>query len=367
MPELAEPIQPPALNTGAAPQPSITPAPSAPGYFSIDTSEVDDATIAELRKLGVPESELGIDPEPSTLSDAATQTKNRVTPPPAEETAAATAPETPEQKIARLERELAEAKKDEKGSGGEEGKRSEAPSAELPPVAQPLPGQPLATIATEPHLAAIADSAKALKTWAFAHRDGGELPLELAQKMEDAEALIAGRARVEVKEAPIYTAEHAARLHELAERMLEEDLPVRRQFLQLETGALAKVRETAPAMLDAKSEEGQAFRAFIQQYPQVRGIPAWPLLVRDWTTGYLANKAAASAAKPEPKPAPAAKAPEVATPGGGSAPLAPAAPIGGNATGGVPVSQKALDEAEARLATGSATEADMLLLSAHAV
>lgn len=366
MSALAEPIQPPALDTGAAPQPSITPAPSAPGYFSIDTSEVDDATIAELRKLGVPESELGIEPEPnSRIGEAA------VAPDGGAAAAPAATPEpkaeTDAEKIARLERELAEAKKDEKGSGGEEGKRSEAPSAELPPVAQPLPGQPLATIATEPHLAAIADSAKALKTWAFAHRDGGELPLELAQKMEDAEALIAGRARVEVKEAPIYTAEHAARLHELAERMLEEDLPVRRQFLQLETGALAKVRETAPAMLDAKSEEGQAFRAFIQQYPQVRGIPAWPLLVRDWTTGYLANKAAASAAKPEPKPAPAAKAPEVATPGGGSAPLAPAAPIGGNATGGVPVSQKALDEAEARLATGSATEADMLLLSAHAV
>lgn len=125
--------------------------------------------------------------------------------------------------------------------------------------------------------------------------------MALANVMEQAEAAIGGRAAVPVTEAPFYTPEKRPG-SELSESMLAYDLPARRKFIQLETSALGKVRETAAPMLDAKTPEGQVFAAFLAEYPEFRGFPAWPLIVRDLTTGYLANKPKAAKPRRSPRP-----------------------------------------------------------------
>ncbi len=350
------------MSTATLPPP---PASTVTGFFSAASSEADDFTIAAAREAGVSDTDLGIEPAPAQEPGAETPPveAEELAPaastdePPAEEETPAE--ETPEAKIARLEAELAASK----------AAPAEPAPVSLPPLTSPLPGQPLATIASEDQFTLLADAAKQLRTWAFANRDGGELPLPLANLMERAEAALAGRNAAPLTEAPFYTPEQTAKLHELGEAMLTDHIPHRRQFMQVEAGALGKVRETAPAMLDAKTPEGETFTAFLKEYPEFRGFPAWPLIVRDLTTGYLANKPKAAGTKAAKAPALTIvpKPPEVQTQAGRSVPLAPAAPIGGSAIGGMPVSQARLDQASNRLDSGTASEEDMLILSAAAV
>lgn len=379
----------PAVASGdTRPTPGTAAAPLEAGYYSTAVSEADDADLAFARMAGIPEIELGIGAvttPPAAAPGAGSQESGAGgTPAAAPVVATPPAAETQEARVARLRAELAAAEAGQPvqtpappAPGSPEGRpplSAPAPSV-LPPLGGPMPGQPLAAVTGEQNFAFLAETAKRVKSWAFAHRDGGEMPADLASLLERSEALITGRQAAEVRDPRYFDAERTAHLHELSEAMLTEHLPAREQMVQAESRFLGQVTSETPEMLDVSKPEGQLFYRIVRAYPALRQYRDWPLLVRHIARDYKANATPAPAAAAVATPPATVAAAAAATPaaaaqvpaiGGGTVPLAPAGSIGGLSVGGAPVSQTRLDEAEARLNAGTFTEADLLLLSAAA-
>lgn len=402
----------PAAVPPAAPSPAATPAigtPAGPlevsfsGFYAPAISDADDSDLAFARAAGISDFELGIGaavpttpatgtpatpaaatPGATPLVGTAVQPVSGGTPAaPAPATPATPAAETAEQRIARLKKELAEAE------GGAPAAAGEAPALPvqtpaLPPIG-PAPGRPLAAVSGDQNFAFLAEAAKRMKQWAFAHRDGGDMPADLAALLERSEALIMGRQPAEVKEGRYFDAEKTAHLFTLSEEMIAEHLPARQRELAAENHFLGKIRTESATFLDPSKPEGQMFYRVAAAYPALRQYPDWPLLARHIARDYLANQesapaaaaanapggapagAAGAAALPGATATPAAAAATVPAVGGGTVPLAPAASIGGATLGGAPVSQARLNEAEQRMNAGTATDEDWQVLSASAV
>ncbi|HEV8383762.1 MAG TPA: hypothetical protein VGQ11_02745 [Candidatus Acidoferrales bacterium] len=251
-------------------------------------------------------------------------------------------------------------------------------SIELPALTAPLPGQPLALLTKPEQLNYAVDTARRLREWARANSQGGDMPVDLLTAVEKAQSLVLGRTPEEIKEGKYFDAEKAAEMFEQADRMINEYVPARRDFVQAENHYLGKLKAEVPESLDPKKPKGQVFARILHSYPQFRQFPEWPLLVRDLTDGFIANTpkagspAGGNSQVRTPAPAPVGsptgtKPAEVPVQGGGTAPLAPAAATSSAAPAGVPVSQARLDQANERMEKGTYTEEDLLILSAAAV
>lgn len=278
--------------------------------------------------------------------------------------------ETPAERVARLERELAEARGETLPASEAVTPAGEASGAQPPaaPLVVPTAANPLANLRTNEHFAVAEQSARSLKEWAYRNRDGGSLPPALLQQIENAEAVRTGRAPRTVSEPQSVDADTAATLYTQAERMLEQDLPARRQFVGAEQQALGLVRQSAPRLLDAKAPEGQFFQRFTQSYPQLMQSPEWPLIVRDLVTGYLANNPDAAKKAGAKMPAAGKKtAATVKNTKGQDVPFAGSAPVGGAAPAAPSYSQREVDGAYERLRKGKASEKDLSILGAAAV
>lgn len=376
---LAGPITPPSVVGAAAPASAeVTPTPNAtaatvipapapaaaPGTVagSLLNHEADDAMLAYARGLGV---DLG----------QATPAAEPV-PAPAPAPPAAPATETPAEKLARLKAETAALEKTLAPEGTPAPVAGERPVQDpvRPVLITPTADNPLVNLRTAEHLDLTERAARGLQEWAITHRnDGGELPLAVAQLVEDAEAARLGREPVKLTAPPVITADAVPQIELATAQMLGTHVAQRRQVLAGQAQALDAIRRDTPEFLDQAKETGQLYARVGQLYPQLAGLPEWPFIARDLVTGFLANRPKPAGAAPVQTPAPAAPVLTVLPPPtapdaqGRQVPIAPGAPIGGLAVSGRPISQKALDEAEARLNAGTASDADLTILSAAAV
>lgn len=375
---LAGPIAPPSVVGADAPAPAATsptaqaatvsaPAPPAdPGTVagSLLNHEADDAMLAYAAGLGV---DLGTAPVVTAPQPIA----------PTPVLPVVTDSETPAQKLTRLEAEAAELRKTLAPEGEPVPTAAippvQAPSAPAPaPIFTPTPENPLVNLRTVEHLDLTERAARGLQEWAIIHRaDGGELPLSVAQLVEDAEAARIGREPVKLTAAPVISAEAVPQIELATAQMLGTHVAQRRQVLAGQAQALDTIRKDSPAFLDQSKEEGQLFARVGQLYPQLAGLPEWPFIARDLVTGFLANRPAAKPAATTPAPSlqvlPAPTAPTAPDARGQQVPIAPGAPIGGLAPSGPPISQSRIDAAQQRLDAGTHNDDDLITLSAAAV
>lgn len=349
------------------PPPTLT---VVPGY------EADDALMSYAAQLGlskdlklpeVPAAAVAA-PGSQTAEVAAAVVPGSVTPattPPANE--------TPEAKIARLEAELVTAKAgnnlaaDGTPKAGELAAPGGSPAQPAVPIQAPSPENPLVNLRTPDAFTAAQTAASALKAWSIQHPEGGELPAQLAQLAENAEAHRTGRAPGTVQPVAVaIDADMARRIHANAEQLLDLHLPARQQFVQRENRAVQFVREQAPEMFDAAKPESTLFKGFIANYPQLLQIDHWPLIIRDLVKGHIAN----GVQTPAPAAAggaPALPANVVPLEQGKTVPLAPIAPLGGGGSAAPPISQQRIDAAQERLNAGTYTDDDLTILGAAAV
>lgn len=364
--------------------PAVAPLSSVSAFFTAPTTEADESDVRLALAGGATAEQLGIEAAPDLTK---TPTKeNAASVQPGGEAGAAGAPaaatnetpagagdgtgakaaeETPEAKIARMEKEIADLKA---GKKPEETTAAAAP-VEIPALTAPIAGQPLALVSSERDFAFLEQTAERVKQWGYTNAQGGEMPADLRTAMEAANKILNGR-ESKMAVSDFLDPEGVGHFRAAAEDMLKQ-IPQRRNFLAAETKYLADVREKSPAYFDAKKPEGQLFQRILLNYPILRSVPEWACLVRDLAAGFLQNQAAAKGAegkgKTEEGKSGEAALTLVKTTEGGAVPLAPGAAIGGAASaspGGV--TQRQLDEAEARMNDGKATQADWVLLTAHA-
>lgn len=290
------------------------------------------------------------------------------------EPAAEVAPAAPTDEISQLKAKLAELESRVLGKQEEPAVSGVAPSAPALPVLAPTKESPLVNLRAENQLDATERAARQLKQWVIQNRDGGTVPVDIAQAAENAEAARNGRAPRTVNEPVEISRELAANIEANAEEMLTEHIPQRRAFLAEQQAAVAAVKKSAPAVFDVKTEPGQLAQLFLSQLPQLTQNPNWPFIIRDLVTGYQANHkpAAASAAPSLPvssSPAPAAPKPKATAPDvtGRPIPIAPAAPIGHSAPGGVPVSQAQINASIKAMQAGDRSEENLAPLFALAM
>lgn len=135
------------------------------------------------------------------------------------------------------------------------------------PLLAPTPESPLAHVTDAADLdKAIAD-AEARIEWANENWDGGEYhkgpdgkPVEL-----DATAVRKMKTR--------------------AEQMIAKHVPARREYLKNESAAMAYITKRYPTLADSSSADAQAFATFQKQFPQIKTLPAWPVILADTIRG----------------------------------------------------------------------------------
>lgn len=277
----------------------------------------------------------------------------------AEPAAEAAAPETPGDELAQLRARLAELE----AKAEAEEKPSTVGAVDPLPALPPLPDNPLINLRAPAQLEAAEKTARELKAWAFKNRDGGEVPVALAQAAENAEAARLGRKPGTITAPVELDSERVADLHNSAEALLTDYLPRRWQQLKDERAALSVLRQQNPEFLDPKDQRCQLSRQFAHQFPALMQYPDWPLVIRDLVTGYLQNRKAEGGSRKATPAKPTAPLASTGRP----VPVAPRAPIGGNAPGGIPVSQSVLRQAEERVSKNAATDDDWRTLFAAAV
>lgn len=146
------------------------------------------------------------------------------------------------------------------------------------PTPAATPDQPLAHVQNSQDLNTVHEQALQAKEWALMNMDGG---VYLTQEKDGTQKEVNLDA-TQVREVLVK-----------ASRLLDRDIPKRRQYLQEAAGHFAEARQAYPQLFNPKTKEAQMASNLVARAPWITSFPDWPLIVGHTIRGlsqYLAEK-----------------------------------------------------------------------------
>jgi hypothetical protein len=242
----------------------------------------------------------------------------------------------------RIGKEVARRKTLEEENARLKAQLSQPPTQSATPPPAPSPDEPLGHVTDVQALAQEHHNIKEVKRWAQAQllREDGSESIEAYGRTwsrQDLQATVLN-----------------------ADRVLEDQIPARFQFLQARSQAEVNARQTFPWLNDPQSAEYAEYQAAFKQYPMLAKMPDAPFVVAVQITGRQAlqkqQEAAAAAAKKKQTP------PKPSSPPPGSQTAVGAAPAPIRETVQA-TAQKAADAAvQGAKVKGNLTQKDMARL-----
>jgi hypothetical protein len=149
-------------------------------------------------------------------------------------------------------------------------------STTTPKAATSDPNIPLADVFDLNGLNQARENALEVKEWALSNPDGGSYKVVKDGKEEEI----------------LVTKEQATKLLVNASRMLDRDIPKRRQYLEEAQGNWVEARRAYPQAFDEKHPDSKQAGAMAELFPQIKQFPDWPLLILDMLAGQKMRLAA---------------------------------------------------------------------------